>query len=109
MEVRQHLPLAELERLERKEPNARRAKRLRIVILAMRGYTAPAIAMSLGWRAQISASNGVFFSTSKSTSSVYYKHRRPPENWKGVVWNIRTDAGHMVVRRENKIAIVSTL
>jgi hypothetical protein len=68
-----------------------------------------AIAMSLGWRAQISASNGVFFSTSKSTSSVYYKHRRPPENWKGVVWNIRTDAGHMVVRRENKIAIVSTL
>jgi transposase len=48
MEVRQHLPLAELERLERKEPNARRAKRLRIVILAMRGYTAPAIAMSLG-------------------------------------------------------------
>ena len=48
MEVRQHLPLAELERLVRKEPNARRAKRLRIIILAMRGYTAAAIAMSLG-------------------------------------------------------------
>ena len=48
MEVRQHLPLAELERLECKESNARRAKRLRIIILAMRGYTAPAVAMSLG-------------------------------------------------------------
>lgn len=68
-----------------------------------------ALAMSLGWRAQISDGNGVFFSTSKSTSSVFYKHRRPPENWAGVVWNIKTDAGHMVVRRERKIAIVSTL
>jgi transposase len=48
MEVRHHLPLAELERLERVEKNARRAKRLRIVILAMIGYTAPAIARSLG-------------------------------------------------------------
>ena len=48
MEVRGHLPLAELERLEREERDARRARRLRIVILALKGYTAPAIAMSLG-------------------------------------------------------------
>jgi hypothetical protein len=33
MEVRDHLPLAELERLER---DARRCKRLRIIILAIR-------------------------------------------------------------------------
>ncbi len=48
MEVRDHLPLAELERLEREERDARRSKRLRIIILAIKGYTAPAIAMSLG-------------------------------------------------------------
>lgn len=48
MEVREHLPLAELERLEREERGAQRAKRLRIVILALKGYTAPAIALSLG-------------------------------------------------------------
>ena len=48
MEVRDHLPLAELERLEREEKEARQARRLRIVILALKGYTAPAIAMSLG-------------------------------------------------------------
>jgi transposase len=48
MDVRGHLPLAELVRLERGEKDAARAKRLRIVILAMGGYTAPAVAMSLG-------------------------------------------------------------
>jgi transposase len=48
MEVKGHLPLAELERLERCETNAQRAKRLRIVILAIRGFTAPAIAMCVG-------------------------------------------------------------
>lgn len=48
MEVRGHLPLAELERLGREEKDARQARRLRIVILALKGYTAPAIAMSLG-------------------------------------------------------------
>lgn len=48
MEVKDHLPLAELERLERGEKEARRAKRLRIVILAITGYTAPAIAQSVG-------------------------------------------------------------
>jgi transposase len=48
MEVKDHLPLAELERLERGETSAQRAKRLRIVILALRGFTAPAVGMCVG-------------------------------------------------------------
>jgi transposase len=48
MDVRGHLPLEELVRLERIEKDATRSKRLRIVILAMGGFTAPAIAMSVG-------------------------------------------------------------
>lgn len=48
MEVRDHVSLDTLERIERKETDVRRSKRLRIIILAMRGFTAPAIAMSIG-------------------------------------------------------------
>jgi transposase len=48
MHVEPHVLLTELERLERREKNATRARRLRIIILALTGYTAPAIAMSLG-------------------------------------------------------------
>src|SRR4051794_21454159 len=48
MDVSWHLPLEELVRLERAEKDASRSKRLRIVILAIGGYTAPAIAMSVG-------------------------------------------------------------
>jgi transposase len=48
MKVRSHLPLLELERLERAEPDAAKSRRLRIIILAINGFTAPAIAMSLG-------------------------------------------------------------
>jgi transposase len=48
MDVRGHLPLEELVRLERIEKDATRSKRLRIMILAIGGYTAPAIAMSVG-------------------------------------------------------------
>ncbi len=48
MEVRDHASLAELKRIERAEKGAGRSKRLRIIILAMEGWTAPAIAMSLG-------------------------------------------------------------
>jgi len=40
--------LSELKLLERKERDATRSKRLRIIILAMEGWTAPAIAMSVG-------------------------------------------------------------
>jgi hypothetical protein len=48
MKVRSHLPLRELERLERAEQDAAKSRRLRIIILAINGFTAPAIAMSLG-------------------------------------------------------------
>src|ERR1700689_1000869 len=48
MKVRSHLPLSELERLERAEPDAAKSRRLRIIILAINGFTAPAISMSLG-------------------------------------------------------------
>ncbi len=48
MEVAGHVPLIELERRERAERDAAKARRLRVVILAVNGYTAPAIAMSLG-------------------------------------------------------------
>lgn len=48
MHVQSHLPLKELKQLEREEKDAGRSKRLRIVILALEGWTAPAIAMSVG-------------------------------------------------------------
>lgn len=48
MRVESHLPIAELERLERVEKDASRARRLRIVILGSKGWTAPAIAMGVG-------------------------------------------------------------
>jgi transposase len=48
VDVRFHLPLEELVRLERIEKDAGQSKRLRIVILAIGGWTAPAIAMSVG-------------------------------------------------------------
>ncbi len=45
-----HLPLVELERLERVESSAQRAKRLRIVILAVQGFTAVAMCVGLSCR-----------------------------------------------------------
>ena len=48
MKVKDHLPLAELERLERVEKDAQRAKRLRIILLGIEGWTAPAVAMAVG-------------------------------------------------------------
>ena len=48
MKVKGHMPLEELQRLERMEKNADQARRLRIVILAIEGWTAPAIAMAVG-------------------------------------------------------------
>ena len=48
MRVSLRVPLEDLDKLERQETNAKFAKRLRVVILAIRGYTAPAVAMSLG-------------------------------------------------------------
>jgi transposase len=48
MDVKGHLPLAELKRLERAEKDADRARRMRIIILAHEGWTAPAVAMAVG-------------------------------------------------------------
>lgn len=48
MKVRFHLTLEELVRLERCEKDVAQSKRLRMVILALSGWTAPAIAMSVG-------------------------------------------------------------
>lgn len=53
MHVESHLPLAELKQLEREEQEAGRSKRLRIIILAIEGWTAPAIAMSVGFSRRI--------------------------------------------------------
>ena len=46
MEAKDHLPLSELQRLERVEKDADRAKRLRIVILGIEGWTAPAVGLT---------------------------------------------------------------
>jgi transposase len=48
LDVHLHLSLEDLVRLERVEKDAAQSKRLRIVILAIGGWTAPAIAMSVG-------------------------------------------------------------
>lgn len=49
MEVsKRHHSLEQLLALERQEKDASQAKRLRIVVLAMQGWTAPAIAMAVG-------------------------------------------------------------
>ena len=48
MRVEFHLSLSELTALERCEKSAERARRMRIVILAMSGWTAPAVAMTTG-------------------------------------------------------------
>lgn len=48
MHVESHWPLEELQRIERVEHDAGRSRRLWIVILALQGWTAPAIAMSVG-------------------------------------------------------------
>lgn len=48
MNVRDHLSLEQLERIDREEKNADVFKRLRIIILAIHGWTAPAVAMSVG-------------------------------------------------------------
>ena len=48
MDVKPRLPIEELKRLERHEKNADRARRLRIVLLAIEGWTAPAIGMAVG-------------------------------------------------------------
>jgi transposase len=48
MHVKPWLPLEELKRLERTEKDADRARRMRIIILATEGWTAPATSMAVG-------------------------------------------------------------
>ena len=48
MYVREHESLTDLKRLDRKEREVSRSRRLRIIILAMEGWTAPAVAASVG-------------------------------------------------------------
>jgi len=48
MHVEDHVPLAKLKRLARSEREAKLSKRYQIIVLAIEGYTAPAIARSLG-------------------------------------------------------------
>jgi transposase len=48
MQVESHLPLEELKRLERAEKDADRARRMRIIILSIEGWTSPAVAMAVG-------------------------------------------------------------
>ncbi len=47
MEVRDHATLETLRRLEKREADVQHAKRLRIIILAIQGFTAPAISLTL--------------------------------------------------------------
>jgi transposase len=47
MHVEAHLSMAELKRLARAEKNVKLSKRMQMVVLAVEGYTAPAIARSL--------------------------------------------------------------
>ncbi|MBA4030417.1 MAG: hypothetical protein C0478_05935 [Planctomyces sp.] len=48
VQIKPHLSLPELKRIERAEKDADRVRRLRIVILGIEGWTAPAIAMAVG-------------------------------------------------------------
>ncbi|QDU89498.1 hypothetical protein Pla175_28890 [Pirellulimonas nuda] len=48
MRIKDHLPIEELERLARAEKDIGRFQRLRIVLLGLEGWTAPAIATAVG-------------------------------------------------------------
>jgi transposase len=48
MDVSNHLPLAELQRRQRAEKDAYVARNLQIIVLALQGWTAPAVAMAVG-------------------------------------------------------------
>lgn len=53
MQVEPHVSVDELKRLARGEPDVRIAKRIQMVVLAIEGYTAPAIARSLGFSRRV--------------------------------------------------------
>jgi hypothetical protein len=74
MYVRHQYMLPELKQQERQERDAKRSKRLRIIILAMRGWTAPAIAMAERERDGVMAGKPTIFTTSQSTKKSYLNH-----------------------------------
>ena len=47
MHVKDYVPLEKLKKLARSETNAKISQRIQIIVLAMQGYTAPGIALSL--------------------------------------------------------------
>ena len=47
MHVKDYVPLEKLKQLARSESNPKLAQRIQIIVLAMQGYTAPGIALSL--------------------------------------------------------------
>ena len=47
MHVKDYVPLEKLKKLARSETNAKIAQRIQIIVLALQGYTAPGIALSL--------------------------------------------------------------
>jgi transposase len=53
MHVEPHVSVDELKRLARSEQDVRIAKRIQMVVLAVEGYTAPAIARSLGFSRRV--------------------------------------------------------
>ena len=53
MHVERHVSVEELKRLARSEQDVRIAKRIQMVVLAIEGYTAPAIARSLGFSRRV--------------------------------------------------------
>ena len=53
MHVEPHVSVDELKRLARGEQDVRLANRIQMVVLAIEGYTAPAIARSLGFSRRV--------------------------------------------------------
>lgn len=53
MHVKDHLSLTELKRLARVEQDAKVSKRIQMIVLAIEGYTAPAMARSLGFSRRV--------------------------------------------------------
>ena len=58
MDVKDHLILTELKQLARAERDVKLSKRMQMVVLAMEGYTAPAIARSLSCSRRVCQQSG---------------------------------------------------
>ncbi|MDA0921820.1 MAG: hypothetical protein O2983_12945 [Planctomycetota bacterium] len=67
MRVEFHLPVSELTALERYEKSAELARRMRIVTLAMNGWTAPAVAIATGLSRRVYQERAATGQTSQSS------------------------------------------